>query len=225
MRVWMAAPCALAMLVCSACGVMVADGVGGGGGGGSTSTVTTTTTGTGMVVPPNAVAFRNGDVPGGPIADLNDPESPDADALVLFFSNLPLSCSDPAPTISDSPPPCEASDTWWLGMAIPPDLAGGGLVDLQNTRIMEEASEAFDNCSGYGGRQTPGGTGTLDILGSGSSALSVKLTGGVKAMMEVVDGSYSATWCSKPPPAPTPAQSSSLRACRAATSNSGSHPN
>ena len=90
---------------------------------------------------------------------------------------------------------------------IPPDLAREGMIDLQDPRIVENAAEASAGCNGGGIRSTPGGSGTLDILGGGPPTLSVKLAGGVYAMSTVIDGAYSAVWCDSPPPAaaPTPA--------------------
>ena len=95
MKIWMAAPCALAMVASSACGVMVVDGVGGGGDTGTTSTGTST--GTGMTDTPNALVIRYGDLPAGVPFDTSPLNGavPASDALLLVFSNQPLSCSQP----------------------------------------------------------------------------------------------------------------------------------
>jgi hypothetical protein len=198
---------ATTMVVCAGCQALVLDGVGGGGGGSDVSTVDGTT-GTGTVTGSGAgaIAIRYGDLPPGSGVDASFlPTPPDPDALVLVFSNQPISCSNLVPSFSIPPDPCDGSDMWATVIVVPPVLDHQGEIDLQDERIAETAEEALPGCNGGGERQTPGGSGQL-VIGSGdTSTLNVTLQGGVMAMSTVIDGSYAAQWCSTPPTPPAPA--------------------
>jgi hypothetical protein len=136
----------------------------------------------------------------------------DPDSLVLFFSSDPQVCSDPvlANRCVGAPP------FWQTVIAIPPELNHPGLIDLHDPRINGySVLSAFDDafaCSGGGARGSIL-SGTLELIGDGSTSLSVKIEGSGKlfAPTEDLDGDYTCQLCGELPPVPPPTPAFAVR--------------
>ncbi|MEP7125631.1 MAG: hypothetical protein ABJE95_32170 [Byssovorax sp.] len=139
------------------------------------------------------------------------------DSLVLLFSSDPQQCSGPVLT-----PRCSGVGTFWQAVvAIPPELAHPGMISVADPRINVYAAESFPDGSptcGGGAFEGPILSGTIELVSNGSSALSVKLSGGVQVLGAstangvvqppiVLDGEYTAEICGAlaPETPPTPA--------------------
>ncbi len=170
---------------------------------------------------PTALAIRAGEwVPPAPDFSplwLNPLHGPlDPDALILFFDNRALeTCAapvDPAPT---SMPPCDPPVVFdQILLAIPPELDRPGLIDLSDLRILATENE-WSPCIGGTGEGNRGFRGTLEIVSSDATSVSVKLRvaqpgsgpkGGLVSVGGWVDlsGDYTALRCGSAPPASPP---------------------
>ena len=135
----------------------------------------------------------------------------DPDSLVLFFSSDIQECSDPllAPRCT-SPAPF-----WQTVVVIPPELARPGLLELRDPRVIGYSRVTFFDGSidcGGGAGLGPILSGTLEIISSGPSSLSVKLRDGVKNVDgTVLDGDYTAQLCGVPPLVSTPTPALAIR--------------
>jgi hypothetical protein len=89
-------------------------------------------------------------------------------------------------------------------LMIPPALDRPGLIDLTDTRIGAYESVWESTCGGGSGN-TPGFRGTLEIVSSEATTLSVKLQVGVhQAGWPLLDGDYTVLRCGAPPPVTPP---------------------
>jgi hypothetical protein len=153
----------------------------------------------------------------------------DPDSLVLFFSSDFQQCNDPVLARR-----CLGAAPFWQAIvAIPPELARPGLIDLQDPRIRGYTSlSAMDGtpACGGGGGLGPLSTGTLEILESGPAGLALKLSGGAPGFGNVMlDGEYTAQICGTLAAAlpPTPAlaiRGSDLPAGSGGSSSGGGAP-
>ena len=219
MKRWITALGTLAMMS-GGCAPTVLDPVHGEGG--SSSAGTTTASGPGSSTALDALAMRAGDLPSG---SGPWPQTPDPDALVLFFASEAQSCSDPFINMPLNMVPSSSCDPYWqTALLIPPELDRAGLIDLRDPRIGWAASEVFASCAGQGGGVTPGTQGTLEILGSDATSVSVTLSGGVKSMMTVIDGSYSAKRCDTAPPVTPPAPAIAILGANLPAADGGATP-
>lgn len=201
----------------------------------------------------HAVAMRVADLPGGTVPWMSHPaENPgsanpdgsftpkggpvpvgmDPDALVLFLSSEGEACSEPGVTL-----PCNATGSWQYMLFIPPELDDVGPIDLEDPRItlaqagVPPLAGGQTACGfGFGMGSGIASHGTLEIVSSDPTSLSLKISGGVTAIPnDVIDGAYTATRCGAPPAprAPSPAiaiQGSKLPPGSSSSSTVGSDP-
>jgi hypothetical protein len=159
------------------------------------------------------LAIRGGDAvwnDKGSYASSGEPWK-DPDSLVLFFSSDIQECSDPVLAHR-----CVGSSPFWQTVvAIPPELARPGLIDLRDHRIIGYSHvSVIDGSLDCGGGEGFGPilSGTLEIISSGPSSLSVKLRDGVKNVGgAVIDGDYTAQLCGVPPLNSTPTPALAIR--------------
>jgi len=153
---------------------------------------------------PSALAMRLRDLPA---ANENNAavvltSDMDPDSLMLFFSPDGQTCSAPALPpffLGGDPPagPCDATNPRWQTiLVIPPALDQFGMINLGDPRITEYAQEVLQGC-GYGSRVGSGAmwSGTVDLVSSDAASLTLTLSGGVNAMVTVIDGDYVAQRC------------------------------
>jgi hypothetical protein len=96
------------------------------------------------------------------------------DSLVLMWSNAPESCS--SPEIGGE---CADAIVWQGSLVLPPDLVHVGTVDLSDPRI-SAFDVTFGNsvcAGGGGGGGAPGGT--MDILSTDATSITVDLIDGI----------------------------------------------
>ncbi|WP_437876819.1 hypothetical protein [Sorangium sp. So ce513] len=134
---------------------------------------------------PSAIAMRAGDLP----PDFEFHMWDDPDSLILIFNSDVHECP---PTLVEAT--CDNAPTWQLILAIPPDLAVPGIIDLSDRRIFfsESLSEATPGCA-FGGGGGTGYKGTLEIVTSDETSLFVKLRGA--GMKNQVNGDYTVERC------------------------------
>jgi hypothetical protein len=156
-----------------------------------------------------ALAMRLSDVPNPAFTapELLPPQmlSGDPNSLVLYFSNVGQQCASPVVPPTCQPGPVGPSGqagapvaTQQLMLVIPPNLDAPGLIDMQADQIPFAESAASPTCNGSAGGG--GGvvfTGTLDILSSDPTGLSVVLsgTGAGTSNSKSFDGTYTVLRC------------------------------
>jgi hypothetical protein len=186
------------VVLSAACKPLVINGGGGGSGGGTDPGPNAT--GGGPAVASNALAMRLADVPADVLAANTSGQAPtDPDTLVLFLSNEPETCAAPSP-LSPGMGCATTVPLWQLALFIPPSLQGSGPIDLTNPAVFFHAgvvlpSTSNNQCAGGEGEGPGLSQGTLVIDSSNPDALTLTLSGGVTAMSEVVDGTYTAPVC------------------------------
>ena len=170
------------------------------------------------------MAMRLGDLPPAPTgmdARASWPGPPGdgpPDSLVLLFASIPQSCASPELGLA-----CPDPLVWQSALIVPPDLVRVGAVDLGNPRIQQfrwyyQTTGSDTACESgvilFG--TNPGGT--LEILATGTTSLSIKLSGGVVGYevpgatpSVILDGTYTVPWCGTAPPTPQPSAGVAIR--------------
>ncbi|MDC3961730.1 hypothetical protein [Polyangium jinanense] len=178
---------------------------------------------------PNAIAMRVAeltllpDTPHG-VFEPQYQEIPDPDALVLFFSDSLQECSQPV-IESGTPVPACIDPFWQLFLVIPPELNRPGVIDLQDRRIFSYLGVSLPSCGGATESYGHGFVGTLEIVESDATSVSVKLnTGTLPPPYPDVDGDYTATFCSTAPPPSPPSPALAVQGENLATPPGGASP-
>jgi hypothetical protein len=127
----------------------------------------------------------------------------DPDTLVLFFSSDPQECANPVLAGR-----CTGATPFWQTIiAIPPELARNGPIDLHDPRISGYSVLTISDGSltcGRGGGAGPLFAGTLTLTGAGSPSLSVTLEGVNTVGSVPLDGVYTPQVCGALPPVSPP---------------------
>jgi hypothetical protein len=170
-----------------------------------------------------ALAMRYADVPSNslPYSFLpnngppNDGPPTDPNSLVLFFVNPGQQCAHPGIGSNCSQGGmgvCAAGPSQQFVLLIPPELDKPGLINLDDSRIGYEVDVATPGWGGGGGGGRGDASGTLNIVSSDETSLSVVLSGTGPAMytsggsqpaptdVATFDGTYTVCRCDSPPP-------------------------
>jgi hypothetical protein len=145
---------------------------------------------------PSVAATGGGSTPSNALAWMNSdalvPASDDPDALVLSLASFEQSqCGFVLPSNPDA-----CVDEAQLVLTIPPELNRPALISLDDPRILFSSTRHFAECGGGGGFGMSYG-GTLEIVSSDASAVTVKLLG---ARDPAFDGEHVAARCGTEPP-------------------------
>jgi hypothetical protein len=157
----------------------------------------------------------------------------DPDTLVLFFSSDAQECSTPVLAAR-----CNDEGRFWqFVIGIPPELARPGLIDLAQPRInqyMLTANNSDAPSCMVSGRAGPGQWGTVELIGDGSTTLSVKLRDVPVEMGATVDGvnmgpydfngDYAGEICGALPPILPPTPALAIRGADLTASPAGGSP-
>lgn len=161
--------------------------------------------GTGGAPVKSALALRGSDFSNGsiPWIDTPLPWAGNPDWLVLLLASEATECASPV-----YPSACEGRSRWQTILALPPEVATRGLVDLRDPRVF--VYEMGVNLGPGGcGRFLSGGNafwGTLDIQQSEATSVTLSLADSGGSGHPPANGDWVAQRCGEPPAAPpTPA--------------------
>ena len=126
----------------------------------------------------------------------------DADTLVLLFASTPQSCANPELGVT-----CPDSLVWQTVLIVPQDLVRVGVVDLGNPRIAQvrwyfQSAGGSTTCDSSIVNLGLGPGGTLELLATDATSLSIKLSGGVVGLQDpplILDGTYTVPRCGTAP--------------------------
>jgi hypothetical protein len=148
--------------------------------------------------PPSMFAFQ-------PTLDI------DPDALAIFFGDKAMACDAPFLGEGVNTSSCNPGDAFWQRLIIlPPELNRPGVIDLRDMRIFGYEATWLSSCGGGSGN-FPGGQGTLEIVSSDPSSLTVKVSGADLQGWGPVDGDYVVSACGALPAAAPPSPAVAAR--------------
>jgi hypothetical protein len=150
--------------------------------------------------PPSAIAMRFSQwaIPpmGGSLFEISLWDTPEPDALVLFFASRSQACAAPLIQIDPGADPaaCEGQAFWQAIVILPPDRAHPGVIDLDDPGIPVYRAIWEPSCGGGCGN-TPGVPGTLEIVSLDEASVSVRLDVDPQQGLTVQNGDYIASIC------------------------------